>query len=245
MSKDSKPIEIENVSAWNAALRGAKADGRTVIVDFHAQWCGPCKAIAPMYSELASTHPHVTFLRVDTDKQQRIAAKYEIKAMPTFIAIVDGEVKDTLRGADPRGLKRLLKQHEGSPLPKLPAAAEEAKKAGNDAFKAGDWEDAYAKYSDAIQVAPTSAVLFGNRSAALLKASRIDEAVADGLQATVLDDKWAKGWYRYAEALDAKEPKDKYLVAETYLRAYKGMPDGIGKTECKGKLDAAQKAVKS
>lgn len=54
------------------------------------------KAIAPKYAELAASFPHVQFLRVDVDKQQAIAAKYEISAMPTFLAIVDGEVKDTV-----------------------------------------------------------------------------------------------------------------------------------------------------
>jgi len=164
--------------------------------------------------------------------------------MPTFVAIVDGEVKDTLKGADPGGLTRLVGQHAGSPLPRLPPVAEQAKSAGNELFKAGKWEEAYAKYSEAIEAAPTSAVLYANRSATLLKAGRIDEATADGLKATELDEKWAKGWYRYAEALDAQEPKNKYLVAETYLRAYKALPEGTQKNECKVKLDAAQKAVK-
>lgn len=57
------------------------------------------KTIAPKYTELASKFPHVQFLRVDVDKQQAIAAKYKITAMPTFIAIVDGEVKRTVRAA--------------------------------------------------------------------------------------------------------------------------------------------------
>jgi len=91
---------------------------------------------------------------------------------------------------------------------------------------------------------PTSAVIYANRSAALLRAGRTAEAIADGLKATELDEKWGKGWYRYAEALDAQEPRDKYLVAETYLRAYKAMPEGTQKNECKVKLDAAQKALK-
>ena len=54
------------------------------------------KAIAPKFAELAASFPHVQFLRVDVDKHQAIAAKYKIAAMPTFLAIVNGEVKDTV-----------------------------------------------------------------------------------------------------------------------------------------------------
>jgi hypothetical protein len=61
------------------------------------QYILPIKVIAPKYAALAASFPHVLFLRVDVDKQQPIAAKYKITAMPTFIAIVDGEVKDTVR----------------------------------------------------------------------------------------------------------------------------------------------------
>jgi len=61
------------------------------------------KTIAPKYAELAVSFPHVHFLRVDVDKQQAIAAKYKITAMPTFIAIVNGEVKDTVRGFQTTG----------------------------------------------------------------------------------------------------------------------------------------------
>jgi len=166
--------------------------------------------------------------------------------MPTFIAIVDGEVKDTLKGADPDGLTRLVVQHEaGAPIqvPRLPPAAEEAKKAGNDLFKARKWAEAYTKYSEAIDAAPNSAVLYANRSAALLKAGRIDEAITDGLQATKLDEKWGKGWYRYAEALDASRTPEKRLIAAAYLQAYKNMPEGSQRMECKVKLDVAQGVV--
>jgi hypothetical protein len=61
------------------------------------------KVIAPAYNALAASFPHVQFLRVDVDKQQAIAAKYKISAMPTFVAIVGGEVKDTVRGLASNG----------------------------------------------------------------------------------------------------------------------------------------------
>jgi len=214
-------------------------------VDFHAQWCRPCLAIAPKYDELAVLYPHVQFLRVDVDSQHRIALKYHITAMPTFIAIVDGEVKGTVQGADPEGLTHLVAQNARLPVPRLPAAAEEKRLAGNELFQSGKWEEAYEKYSKAIEAAPTSALLYANRSAALLKASQIEQAVADGLKATELDEMWGKGWYRYAEALAAEEPKNIKLVAECYLRACEAMPEGTQKNECKMKLEGAQEALEN
>ena len=89
------PTEVQSVTEWNTTLRAAKA--RTpptpIVVDFHAQWCGPCKQIAPFYSQLASQHPHVQFLRVDVDAPgvRAIAQKYQFSAMPTFVAIQEGK----------------------------------------------------------------------------------------------------------------------------------------------------------
>ncbi|EJD55013.1 thioredoxin-like protein, partial [Auricularia subglabra TFB-10046 SS5] len=109
----SGPVEVTTVSEWNTALREAKAVGRAVIADFHAEWCGPCKQIAPYYAKLAAEHPGATWLRVDVDGQgtRVIAQKYKITAMPTFVVIRNGEVADTLRGADPRGLNALAAKY--------------------------------------------------------------------------------------------------------------------------------------
>ena len=103
------PLEIANTQAWNTSLRTATSTGETVIVDFHADWCGPCKTIAPKYTALADANPHIRFLRVNVDKQTSIASKYQcvcwflkitkmltsvyrIKSMPTFLAIKKGKV---------------------------------------------------------------------------------------------------------------------------------------------------------
>ncbi|KAJ7287260.1 thioredoxin-like protein [Mycena rebaudengoi] len=127
------PTEITSVKEWNESLRGSAAAGKTIIVDFHAQWCGPCKAIAPRYAMLAAQNPHVLFLRVDVDQQKAIAAKYQVTAMPTFIVIKARKVVDTVKGADPVGIARLVSQHGGPnpPVPPLPEEAEALKELGN------------------------------------------------------------------------------------------------------------------
>ncbi|KAL1741366.1 thioredoxin-domain-containing protein [Schizophyllum fasciatum] len=205
------PIEIESVTQWNTTLRSAKEANQPVIVDFHAEWCGPCKAIAPIYAQLANQYPRAIFLRVDVDKNRPIAAKYQVTAMPTFYAIVNGQPADSLRGADARGLAAMVAKHASAPP--LPAAAEAAKAAGNAAFGAGEYAAAAEHYARAIEAAPRSAVLRANRAYAHIKRVRDPatpvevrkqlraQAVGDATEATRLDERWGKGWVRLAEAM--------------------------------------------
>ncbi|KAF2425728.1 thioredoxin-domain-containing protein [Tothia fuscella] len=80
-----------------------------VIVDFHATWCGPCHAVAPIYEQLATKNSvpnSITFVKVDVDAQPEIAAKHSISAMPTFLFIKNGVVESSVRGANPPALKK-------------------------------------------------------------------------------------------------------------------------------------------
>ncbi|KAJ7175894.1 glycoside hydrolase family 35 protein [Mycena filopes] len=88
----AEPVEIQSIKQWNEILETATAAGKTVMVDFHAEWCGPCKAIAPKYTQLAAQNPQVQFLRVDVDEHNRIAATFQVAAMPTFFAIKQNTV---------------------------------------------------------------------------------------------------------------------------------------------------------
>jgi len=89
-------------------------ENNVVVVDFFAEWCGPCKMIAPFYEQLAKDHPKIKFIKVNVDDNEEVAVEYGIQAMPTFIIIQGGkEIKaDRIQGASKAGLEQLVKKHE-------------------------------------------------------------------------------------------------------------------------------------
>ena len=64
------------------------------MIDFHAQWCGPCKMIAPQVEAMDKEMADVCFLKVDVDEAEDVAAEYSITAMPTFIFLKNGQPYD-------------------------------------------------------------------------------------------------------------------------------------------------------
>lgn len=70
-----------------------------VLVDFYADWCGPCKAVAPIIQELAEQMKDVKFVEIDVDANQELAGKYSVFSIPTFLIFKKGEVKGQFVGA--------------------------------------------------------------------------------------------------------------------------------------------------
>ena len=71
-----------------------------VLVDFWAEWCGPCKMIAPVLDEIATElEGQLTIAKVDIDKETALAAQYGITAIPTLLVFKGGQIVDQMRGA--------------------------------------------------------------------------------------------------------------------------------------------------
>jgi thioredoxin 1 len=77
--------------------------GKTVVVDFWATWCGPCKMVAPVLDEIAGEHKEkLTVAKLDVDANQVTAQKYQVMSIPTMIVFKDGEQVKQIVGARPK-----------------------------------------------------------------------------------------------------------------------------------------------
>ena len=73
-----------------------------VLVDFWAEWCGPCRMVAPIVEELSGELPDVTFAKLNVDENQQVAQKLGITSIPTLLLYKDGEVVDRVVGLQPK-----------------------------------------------------------------------------------------------------------------------------------------------
>eukprot|EP00307_Rebecca_sp_RCC1486_P014310 CAMPEP_0119410890 /NCGR_PEP_ID=MMETSP1335-20130426/3783_1 /TAXON_ID=259385 /ORGANISM="Chrysoculter rhomboideus, Strain RCC1486" /LENGTH=144 /DNA_ID=CAMNT_0007435483 /DNA_START=12 /DNA_END=446 /DNA_ORIENTATION=- len=105
--------QLATKAEFDEQLAKAAAEGKAVVVDFTATWCGPCKRIAPVFEQLQAEFPHVVFVKVDVDENQETAMACGISAMPTFKAYKNQQEVGMVRGADEAGLRALVQQHGG------------------------------------------------------------------------------------------------------------------------------------
>lgn len=86
---------------------------KVTVIDYYATWCGPCKALEPIFAMLSERIPEVQFGRVDVDQAQDVAMEYAVSAMPTCILFKEGEKLDSIVGANPPKLVKLITEHSG------------------------------------------------------------------------------------------------------------------------------------
>jgi thioredoxin 1 len=93
---------MQELTDANFAQEVLEAD-RPVVVDFWAPWCGPCRAVEPIFQELEHEHgERVKFGKLDIDQNLETAARYDVLSIPTAILFDSGEPRETVIGARPR-----------------------------------------------------------------------------------------------------------------------------------------------
>lgn len=89
-----------------------ESDTRVLVLDFFADWCGPCKAISPFFEKMAESelNKHVCFLKVDVDVANDLATELGVSAMPTFMAFKGDTKIAQITGANKDRLTEMIKQ---------------------------------------------------------------------------------------------------------------------------------------
>lgn len=86
-----------------AEFKTAIEDNEILLVDMYAEWCGPCKMLAPVLEDIALKYnTNVKIIKVDVDKEPEIAEKYNVRSVPTVLFFYNGALKQTLVGFQPK-----------------------------------------------------------------------------------------------------------------------------------------------
>ncbi len=77
--------------------------GKTVLIDFWASWCGPCRMVSPIIDEIAEERNDIKVCKVNVDEQAELANAFGIMSIPTLVVMKDGKIAAQAQGASPKG----------------------------------------------------------------------------------------------------------------------------------------------
>ena len=79
-----------------------KNSDKTVLLDFYADWCGPCKMVGPIIDEIAEENPDIFVGKINVDEQPELASSFSVMSIPTLVVMRNGEVVNKSMGARPK-----------------------------------------------------------------------------------------------------------------------------------------------
>lgn len=164
---------------------------KLVILDFFAEWCGPCKAVAPMLEKVAAEYADkgVVLVKVDVDKEQFIAAQFQVQSIPTIYAMFQGKpVADLTQARSESQMKEVLDQilaqlpiqggEAGDQQAQMAAQVEQYIVMGEQILTEGDATRAAGIFGQVAEMAPDNPAAHAGLIRALVQADQVEEAKA-------------------------------------------------------------------